>query len=74
MKTWISKGEYVFVKEKILTRGVPTPLLFIKDHKKKNQLGKFPTRIVVPATNFTAGFANLGYLGIKKIFGERKMF
>ena len=32
--------------------------------------GDFPTRIIVPATNFMAGFAKLGYLGIKRIFKE----
>jgi hypothetical protein len=27
-------------------------------------------RLVVPATNFTAGFPKLGYMGIKSIFKE----
>ena len=54
-------------------QGILTPLLSIKDHKKKNEFGHFPTRIVVPATNFTAWLAKLGYLGIKQIFDERKI-
>ena len=73
MKGWISKGEYLFLKEKLLTRDIPTPLLLVKGHKKKNEFGEFPTRIVVPATNFTAGFAKLGYLGIKKIFIKKEI-
>eukprot|EP00957_Ditylum_brightwellii_P146369 11144533-Ditylum_brightwellii.AAC.1 len=27
----------------------------------------FPTRLVIPATNFTAAFSKLGYIGIKKV-------
>ena len=48
-------------------------MLLIKDHKKKNAEGVFPTRIIVPATNFTAGFAKLGYLGIKRIFNKENI-
>ena len=55
---WISKGEYLFVKEKLFTRGIPIPLLLIKDHKKKNEFRNVPTRIVVPVTNFTEVLPN----------------
>ena len=48
MKVWISKNEYNFVREKLLTRGIPTPMLLIKDHKRKHAEGVFPTRIIVP--------------------------
>jgi hypothetical protein len=41
--------------------------LLIKDHKEINDDGNYPTRLVVPATNFTAAFSKLGYIGIKKI-------
>ena len=73
MQRLIDKNEYLFILEKLLTQGIPTPLLLIKNHKRKDNKGNFPTRIVVPATNFMAGFAKLGYLGIKKIFKESKI-
>jgi len=66
----LSEDERGFVKAKMETRSVPTPKLLIKDHKKKNGKGEFPTRLVVPATNFTAGFSKAGYLGIKNIFDK----
>ena len=62
IKTWICKNEYNFVQEKMMTRGIPTPMLLIKDHKKRNVDDFFPTRLIVPATNFTAGFGKSGYL------------
>jgi hypothetical protein len=42
----------------------------MKDHKKKDKWGQYPTRLVIPATNFTSAFPKLGYLGIKKIFDD----
>ena len=54
----------------MLTRRIPTPILLIKDYKTRNLDGDFPTRIIVPTTNFTVGFTKLGYLGIKRIFKE----
>ena len=41
--------------------------------QKRNEEGDFSTTIIVPATNFTAGFAKLGYLGIKRIFKEENI-
>ena len=46
---------------------IPSPKLLIKDHKKPNKNGEFPTRLVIPATNFTATFAKVEYLGLKSI-------
>mmetsp|Transcript_14767 Transcript_14767/g.21694 ORF Transcript_14767/g.21694 Transcript_14767/m.21694 type:complete len:149 (+) Transcript_14767:727-1173(+) len=46
--------------------------LLIKDHKEKIN-NEFPTRLVIPATNFAATFSKLGYLGIKKIFDENNI-
>ena len=43
-------------------------LHYVYDHKKKDRNNNFPTRLVVPATNFTAAFPKIGYIGIKKIF------
>jgi hypothetical protein len=35
--------------------------------------GTFPTRLVIPASNFTAAFPKMGYLGIKRIFDLNKV-
>ena len=50
------------------TKSIPTPTLLIKDHKPLEKDGTFPRRIIIPATNFTAGFPKVGYQGIQKIF------
>ena len=58
MKPWVSKNEYDFFQEKMMTCSIPTPIFLIKDHKKKKMDRYFPTRIIVLATNFTTGFEN----------------
>ena len=45
----------------------------IKDHKDLDEEGNYPTRLVVPATNFTAAFPNVGYRGIRKIFDSNNI-
>ena len=60
--------EKQFIEESLKMRAVPTPKLLIKDHKKADSKGEYPTRFVVPATNFTVAFPKVGYLGIKAIF------
>jgi hypothetical protein len=35
-----------------------------------NNKGEYVTRLIVPATNFTAAFPKVGYLGIKNIFDQ----
>ena len=57
----------------MMTCRIPTPILLIKDHKKRNVDGNFPMRIIVLETNFTTGFIKLGYLGIKRIFKEENI-
>lgn len=47
----------------ITSKAVPTPKELIKNHKKHNLNGEFSARLAVQATNFTAGFSKLGYLG-----------
>jgi len=69
----LSDKEESFVKQKIDSMAIPSPKLLIKDHKKPDQEGNFPTRLVVPATNFTSGFPKIGYLGIKRILDENKV-
>jgi threonine synthase len=66
----MSEDEYTFVKESINSKAIPAPKLLIKDYKEINDDGNYPTRLVVPATNFTSAFPKLGYIGIKKIMDE----
>jgi len=51
----LSEVKRGYVKAKLKTCSVPTPKLLIKDHKRMNGKGEFPTRLVVLATNFVAG-------------------
>jgi hypothetical protein len=51
-----SKGERDFIQESLKSKAIPSPKLLIKDHKKKDKWGNFPTRLVIPATNFTSAF------------------
>lgn len=64
----MNKGEYEFIEQFIKTRRIPMPRLLIKDHKPTNDDGTYPTRLLVPATNFTQCFAKLSYKAIKAIF------
>ena len=67
---YISTNEREYLKEKVQSKAIPNPKILVKDHKKPGPDGRFPTRLVVPATNFTAGFPKIGYLGIKNLFKE----
>ena len=67
----LSKNEVGHINESLKTKAIPTPKLLIKDHKKMSIMGKFPTRLVIPATNFSATFAKIGYLGVKNILEMR---
>ena len=72
-KEIINDNEYDFLKETIDSKAIPTPKLSMKDHKKPNEDRDFPTRIVIPATNFTSGFPKLGFSGIRNIFDENNI-
>ena len=54
-------------------RAIPSPKLLIKDHKTIKEKGEFPTRLVIPAKNFTATFSKIGYLGIKMCLDKGKV-
>ena len=69
----LSKSEAVHINESLKTKSIPTPKLLIKNHKKPNKNGEFPTRLVIPATNFTATFAKVGYLGLKAILDNHQV-
>jgi hypothetical protein len=66
----MSEDEYFFMKESINSKAIPAPNLLIKCRKEINDDGNYPTRLVVPATNFTLAFSKLGNIGIKKIMGD----
>ena len=51
----LSYQEMGYISNKINSAGVPSPRLLVKDHKEKKD-NEYPTRLVVPATNFTSGF------------------
>ena len=72
-KDLLSDQEYLFLQKNLLTKNIPTPKLIIKDHKKQNEQGEYPSRLIVPANNFTSAFPRLGYLGIKHIFDSHKI-
>ena len=55
------------------SKSIPTPKLIIKDHKNANKDDDFPSRLIVPANNFTSSFPLLGYLGTKRIFDSEKI-
>ena len=61
------------INESLKTKAIPTPKLLIKYHKKMSNMGKFPTRLVIPATNFSATFAKIGYLGVKNILEKNEI-
>ena len=69
----ISEKEAWFLQQSIKSKAIPTPKLLIKDHKDPDELNNYPTRLVVPANNFTSAFPKLGYMGIKKIFDDNKI-
>ena len=45
----LSESEYNYVKSTINNCNVPTVKLLIKDHKKQDEHGEYPSRLVVPA-------------------------
>jgi GIY-YIG catalytic domain len=67
---FLSSDERRLLVASINSRAIPTPKLLIKDHKPMKN-GNFPTRLVIPASNFTAAFPKMGYLAIKNIFDKK---
>ena len=52
---------------------IPYPKLLIKDQKKINKKGEYPTRLVITATNLAPTLSNIGYLGIKQMLDKAKV-
>ena len=63
-----SVGESVYLENFINSRDVPVPRLTIMDHKKKKANGGYPSRLLIPATNFTQGVAKLAFNVAKNVF------
>ena len=66
----LSVQEESFVRQLLATRAIPSPKLLIQDHKKINEKGEFLTRLLIPATKFTAAFslAAVGKTLLKEAF------
>jgi hypothetical protein len=64
----LSHEEQRYISQSIKSRAI----LLIKDHKQPKG-GTFPARLAIPASNFTAAFPKMGYLGIKRIFDLNKV-
>jgi hypothetical protein len=57
MEGLMGEKEVKFVKQSLLSKQIPTLSLLIKDHKKPcSTTGELPTRLIVPAQNFTSAF------------------
>ena len=69
----LSIKEYGYLSQSLQSCAVPTPKLAVKDHKKPDTNGNYPTRLIVPAQNFVAAFPKMGYMAIKKIFDDNKI-
>ena len=61
------------MRKLLATKAIPSPKLLVKDKKTINKKEEFPTRLVILATNFTATFSNIGYLGIKRCLDKGKV-
>ena len=68
----LSVQEEDFARQLLAMKAIPVPKLLIKDHKTINKKGEFPTRLVIPVTNFTATLSKTGYLGIKRCLDNGK--
>ena len=69
----LSDQEENFVRQLLATRAIPSPKLLIKDHKTINGKEGSPTRLVIPAMNFTETISKIGYLGIKRMLDKAKV-
>ena len=69
----LDKGEFCFFVGTIASTAIPTPKIPVKDHKKVDLEGKFPTRLLVAATNFARTFPKIDYQRIREVFDREKM-
>ena len=73
VKMEFSVQEENIVRQSLATRAIRSPKLLIKYHKKINYKEEFLTRLVIPATNFTATLSNIDDLGIKIMLYKVKL-
>ena len=66
----ISRDERAAINESIKSAAVPTPILLVKDHKKKDKNNKYPVRLICPATNFVAAFDKIGHKAIQNVLAS----
>eukprot|EP00957_Ditylum_brightwellii_P067845 5149767-Ditylum_brightwellii.AAC.1 len=62
-----------FLWEGIASKAISQPQLLIKDHKEPESNGKYPTQLVIPATNFMTTFLKGGYMAIQKVLDRNKV-
>eukprot|EP00957_Ditylum_brightwellii_P152704 11623952-Ditylum_brightwellii.AAC.1 len=62
-----------FLWKGIASKAMPQPQLLIKDHKELELDGEYPTRLVIPATNFTLTFSKVGYMAIQMVLDRNKV-
>ena len=61
------------MRQSLATRAILSPTLLIKYQNKINEKVELPTKLVIPATNFTATLSKIGYLGIKRLLDKWKL-
>ena len=64
----LSEKEDKYLMQKLDSRRIATPKLLIKTHKEPLPDGSFPTRLVIPADGFMAGFGKMAFVALKKLF------
>eukprot|EP00957_Ditylum_brightwellii_P210585 15365143-Ditylum_brightwellii.AAC.1 len=69
----LSTSKLDFLREGIASKAIPQPQLLIKDHKDQEPNGDYPTRLVIPATNFTVTFSKVGYMAIQQVLDRNKV-
>ena len=71
-KYLMASKEQQYIEQSLKSKAIPSPKLLIKDHKPKKN-GEYPTRLIIPATNFASALPKMGYLGIKAILDRHKV-
>ena len=69
----ISEKEDKYLTQKLDTRRVATPKLFIKDHKEPLANGSYPTRLVIPADGYMAGFGKMAFTALRRMFDDHNV-
>ena len=67
----MSANERAAINESIRSAAVPTPILLVKDHKKKDKNDEHPVRLICPATNFVAIFDKIGHKAIQDVLDQK---